>query len=58
VVGRAATELRVGEATAAGVLDAVRAGRTRAVGRRTSTRQYVRKYVTNATIRATSVSVR
>jgi predicted metal-dependent phosphoesterase TrpH len=55
LVGQAYTELRVTEATRGGVLDAIRAGRTRAVGERTSTRQYVRKYVSNAAIRAASV---
>ncbi|WP_380674295.1 CehA/McbA family metallohydrolase [Salinigranum sp. GCM10025319] len=55
LVGRAYTELRVREPTPDGVLDAIRAGRTRAVGRRTSTRQYVRKYALNATIRMASV---
>jgi predicted metal-dependent phosphoesterase TrpH len=55
VVGRAYTELRVREPTADGVLDAIRTGRTRAVGRRTSTRQFVRKYALNATIRMESV---
>jgi predicted metal-dependent phosphoesterase TrpH len=55
LVGRAYTELRVEEPTVGGVLDAIRAGRTRAVGRRTSTRQFVRKYALNATLRMTSV---
>jgi predicted metal-dependent phosphoesterase TrpH len=55
LVGRAYTELRVDEPTPEGVLNAVRDGRTRVVGRRTSTRQYVRKYVSNAAIRAGSV---
>jgi predicted metal-dependent phosphoesterase TrpH len=55
LVGRAYTEVWASERTPDGVLDAIRAGRTRAVGRRTSTRQYVRKYALNATLRMTSV---
>jgi predicted metal-dependent phosphoesterase TrpH len=55
LVGQARTELCVEEPTTSGVLDAIRAGRTRAVGRRTSTRQYVRKYASNAAIRMPSV---
>ncbi|AUV83736.1 histidinol-phosphatase [Salinigranum rubrum] len=55
LVGKAYTELRVEETTGKGILDAIRAGRTRVVGQRTSTRQYVRKYVSNAAIRAASV---
>jgi predicted metal-dependent phosphoesterase TrpH len=55
LVGRAYTELRVEEATQRGVLDAIREGRTRVVGQRASTRQYVRKYVSNAAIRASTV---
>jgi predicted metal-dependent phosphoesterase TrpH len=55
LVGRAYTELRVREPTVQGVVDAIRAGRTRADGRRTTTRQYVRKYALNATIRMASI---
>jgi predicted metal-dependent phosphoesterase TrpH len=55
LVGRAYTELEVEEPSVDGVLDAIRTGRTRVVGRRTSTRQYVRKYALNATIRMASV---
>jgi predicted metal-dependent phosphoesterase TrpH len=54
LVGRAATELRVdpSEPTTDAILAAVRAGRTAARGRRTTTGQYLRKYVTNTRIRA------
>jgi predicted metal-dependent phosphoesterase TrpH len=45
-VGRAYSKVRVESDPPAvdGILDAIRAGRTRAVGRTTSTRRYVRKY--------------
>lgn len=54
LVGRAATELRVDPTapTAEAMLAAVRDGRTAARGRRTTTGQYLRKYVTNTRIRA------
>jgi len=45
-VGRAYTKVSLGDAppTVDRILDAIRAGRTRAVGETTSTRRYVRKY--------------
>ncbi|WP_251341571.1 CehA/McbA family metallohydrolase [Haloplanus halophilus] len=53
LVGRGYTELTVDDAdplTAGAVLDAVRAGRTTARGRRTTAGQFLRKYLVNASL--------
>lgn len=55
LVGRAYTTVRTRERTPEAVLAAFREGRTHTVGHRTSTRQYVQKYVTNATLRAAAI---
>jgi predicted metal-dependent phosphoesterase TrpH len=58
LVGRAHTVVRVPrgrERDPEAVLDAIGAGRTAVRGRRTTTRQYLKKYVTNVGLRTASV---
>jgi predicted metal-dependent phosphoesterase TrpH len=56
LVGRAVTEVRVdGPPTRDRVVDALRSGRTRSRGRRTSVRRYLGKCVHNARLKAPSV---